>query len=152
LSKDVRPKAETKTQDKSVGFIDKIKQWSQTKSFNPIVIGSPSWSLRLHALFVTSPLVDYFDHMALFDDYSEKNLLILIGPLSEIQKEKCLKIKETMQKSYKTLYIEMPFELGVNVEERSKEVIEELSFLNIDQILIESFISLDKMADVIRKL
>lgn len=140
------------TGDKKNSIFQNIVEWSQTRSFNPIILGDPSICLRLHSFFVTSPLADYFDHFALFDDYSEKNFLILIGPLSEIQIDKCKTIVPTMQNDFKTLYIEMPFTNDINFESVKAEIEQSLDFLHLDKVLIDSFISLDQIAKVIKEL
>jgi hypothetical protein len=134
------------------GIFSRLARWSRHKAFNPIIIGNPGMSLRMHSFFVTSPLIDYFDHTALFDDYSEKNLLILWGPLSEIQKDKCKKIKNVMQPSFKTVYLESPFTEQIDEEIREKEIREEFNFLDIDKVLISSFITYDQMTNIIREL
>lgn len=138
--------------DKKNSIFQNLVQWSQTRSFNPVILGDPSICLRLHSFFVTSPLADYFDHFALFDDYSEKNFLFLIGPLSDIQIEKCKKIVPTMQNGFKTLYVEMPFTNDIDFEFVKAEVEQSLDFLKLDKVLIESFISLDQIARVIKEL
>lgn len=138
--------------DKKNSIFQNILEWSQTRSINPVILGDPSICLRLHSFFVTSPLADYFDHFALFDNYSEKNFLILVGPLSEIQIDKCKQIAPTMQNGFKTFYIEMPFSSDINFESMKAEVEQSLNFLNLNKILIDSFISLDQIAKVIKEL
>jgi len=133
-------------------MFSRLKNWAGTQSFNPIIIGNKSMALRLHSFFVASPLVEYFDHSAIFEDYSEKNLLIIFGPVSEIQLSKIKRICSEIQSNYKVIYIEMTYTKSTSEQETIEQVSSQLSFTQINKFLITEFVTLDRIAKVIRQL
>ena len=128
-----------------------LKKWAFKDSLNPVIIGDKNIALRLQSFFVTSPLLVHFDHNAMFDEYSEKNLLIIIGPLSDVQIEKIKRIAKSMIHKFKVVYLEMLFKDIDNHEDYVKSV-EEMIELEIDKFLIENFISLDNVASILREI
>lgn len=133
-------------------MLSRIKNWSGKQSFNPVIIGNKSMALRLHSFFVASPLVEYFDHSAIFEDYSDKNLLIIFGPVSDIQFNKIKRICSEIQSNYKVLYIEMIYSKSLSEKEIIQKVSAQLSFTKIDKFIITEFVTLDRVAKVIRQL
>lgn len=130
----------------------RLKSWSSKNSLNPIIIGDKNFSLRLQSFFVSSPMLVHFDHTSMFDDYSEKNLLVIVGPLSEVQIEKIKRIKRDFIHEHKTVYLEMLFDGKVDQEKYQKEILESLDGEKIDHFLLEEFISLDNVATLLREI
>lgn len=131
---------------------DRFKTWAFKNSLNPIILGDKNFSTRLQSFFVTSPLLVHFDHNSMFDDYSEKNLLILIGPLSDIQKEKVSVICKQFRHQYQVVYLEMTFENIKNKEAYIDKLTKEIGGIEIDKFLIEDFISLDSVSNLLREI
>lgn len=135
----------------SLGFKEKLKVWSSKDSLNPIIIGNKNFSLRLQSFFVSSPMLVHFDHTAIFDVYSEKNLLIIIGPLSQVQVDKIKRIKKDLVHDFKVIYLEMLFEEKKGIGKYQKEICEKIDY-QVDHFLIEEFVSLDNIAQLLREI
>ena len=142
----------SKNQVENNTLSNKFRLWSFKNSLNPIILGDKNFAIRLQSFFATSPLLVHFDHNAMFDDYSEKNLLILVGPLGEVQKTKVKSIINKMNHAYKVIYLEMTFEEITSKEDYILKLDKELGEIGLKDFIIEDFISLDHVAQLLREI